>query len=111
MKPRKEEISKEAMGLLKKAKSIAKRIDAIEKSQPGYSVAFETSPHEISLESESGGLTRNVHYTTNNHLLTAEDVKNKGATSKSVNLDTMPMNERGNNSGRLIEGGPGPKLD
>jgi len=111
MKPRKEEVSKEAIDLLKKAKKIDKRIDAIEKSQPGYSVAFQTSPHEISLQSESGGLTRNAHYNTNNHLLESEDVKNKGATSKSVNIDTMPMNERGNNEGRLIEGGPGPKLE
>jgi len=111
LKPRKEEVSKEVMDLLKKAKSIDKRINKIEKSQPGYSVAFETSPHEISIQSESGGQTRNAHYTTNNHLLNAEDVKNKGATSKSINLDTMPMNERGDNSGRFVDGGNGPKLD
>tara|TARA_R100000008_G_scaffold62249_1_gene39515 strand:+ start:938 stop:1273 length:336 start_codon:yes stop_codon:yes gene_type:complete len=111
LKPRKEDVSKEVMDLLKKAKNIDKRIDKIEKSQPGYSVAFETTPHEISLQSESGGQTRNAHYTTNNHLLEVADVKNKGASSSKVNLDTMPMNERGDNSGRLIEGGDGPKLD
>jgi hypothetical protein len=114
LKPRKEEVSKEVMSLLKKAKSIDKRIDAIEKSQPGYSVAFKTSPHEISLQSESGGLTRNAHYTTNNHLLESEVVKNKGADKSTTDLDSLgrKLNTHDQNKGHEdFAGGDAPKLE
>ena len=60
--------------------------------------------HDISFESESGGRTRNAHYQTNNHLIESQDVSNKGASSETINLDSIPMNERGDNSGRLVEG-------
>ena len=99
-----EEYGKDMEDLLVKAESLAKRLDDIEKAQPNYSVAFETTPHDISFESESGGRTRNAHYSTNNHLIESQDVANKGASSESVNFDTTPMNERGDNTGRLVEG-------
>jgi len=98
------EISKEAIDLLRKAQNLEQRLDEIEKAEPNYSVAFETTPHDISFESESGGRTRNAHYNTNNHLIESQDMPNKGASSEKVNLDSMPMNERADNSGRLIEG-------
>ena len=98
------EMSKMAFDLLKKAQNLEKRLDDIEKAEPNYSVAFETTPHDISFESESGGRTRNAHYQTNNHLIESQDVSNKGASSETINLDSIPMNERGDNSGRLVEG-------
>jgi hypothetical protein len=114
LRPRKEEASKEAYELLRKAKKISERIDTLEKAQPGYSTAFKTSPHDISLESESGGRTRNAHYNTNNHLLEAKDVKNAGASKSSVDLDSMgkKLNTHDKNAGHEeFAGGDGPKLD
>ena len=101
VKPRYEEASSEAYNLLKRAKELE---DRIEKAAPNFAVTFNTDPQDVMLVSESGGHTRNAHYTTNQHLLESTDVANKGATSESVNIDTIPMNERGDQSGRLVEG-------
>lgn len=101
VKPRYEEASTEAYDLLKRAKELE---DRIEKAAPNFVTSFNTNPQDVMLVSESGGHTRNAHYTTNQHLLDSTDVANKGATSESVNLDGIPMNERGDQSGRLVEG-------
>jgi hypothetical protein len=114
LKPRKEEASKEALELLRKANQLDERIEEIQKAEPGYSVAFETTPHEISIESESGGRTRNAHYTTNNHLLSAEDMKNKGASKSTTDLDSLSrkLNTHDQNTGHEdFVGGDGPKLE
>lgn len=114
MRPRKEEASKEAYELLRKAKSISERIDTLEKASPDFKTTFSTEPHNVSFESESGGRTRNAYYTTNNHLLDAKDVKNAGASKSSVDLDSMgkKLNTHDLNSGHEeFAGGDGPKLD
>jgi len=114
LKPRREEVSKEAVDLLEKAKSVATRMDKLEKATPNYSTAFSTSPQDVSFESESGGRTRNAHYNTNNHLLEAKDIKNAGATKSTVNLEGMSskLNTHDANTGHeSFEGGDSPKLD
>ena len=114
MKPRREEVSKEAVDLLEKAKSVASRMDKLEKATPNYSTDFKTTPHDVSFESESGGRTRNAHYNTNNHLLEAKDIKNAGATKSTVNLEGMSskLNTHDANTGHeSFEGGDSPKLD
>tara|TARA_R100000005_G_C5001383_1_gene208584 strand:+ start:2939 stop:3283 length:345 start_codon:yes stop_codon:yes gene_type:complete len=114
LRPRKEEVSKEVIDLLTKAKNMEKRIDEIQKSQPGFSVSFKTEPHHVGFESESGGRTRSAYYNTNNHLLESKDVKNAGATKSSVNIDSMSreLNTHDANTGHeSFEGGDAPKLD
>lgn len=114
MRPRKEEASKEAYNLLRKAKQISERIDTLEKASPNYSTTFSTTPQDVSFESESGGRTRNAYYNTNNHLLDAKDVKNAGASKSSIDLDSMgkKLNTHDKNSGHEeFAGGDGPKLD
>jgi|TARA_R100000742_G_C4275760_1_gene96437 hypothetical protein len=106
-KPRFTEVSEEVADMFLKANAIADRIDSLEKAQPEYSVSFNTKPQEIMLVSETGGQTRNSHYTTNNHLLDSDDVANKGARRFSVNLDALSpnMNPQGSPAkGHLTEG-------
>jgi len=58
-------------------------------SQPNFQISFDTKPQDVMFAAESGGQTRNAHYTTNQHLLDAEDVTNKGATSEAFNLESL----------------------
>lgn len=127
-KPRFTEVSEEVADMFLKANAIADRIDYLEKAkmcpcgsgkpkasccpnmqkaQPEYSVSFNTKPQEIMLVSETGGQTRNSHYTTNNHLLESDNVTNKGARRFSVNLDALSPNMNPQDSpakGHLTEG-------
>ena len=86
--------SKEAKNLLDKAQRLLKKADKLEKSadagsQPNFQVSFDTKPQNVMFTAESGGQTRNAHYSTNQHLLNSEDVANKGATSESFNLESL----------------------
>tara|TARA_R110002012_G_scaffold41648_4_gene113854 strand:- start:4135 stop:4650 length:516 start_codon:yes stop_codon:yes gene_type:complete len=77
-------------------------------SQPTFNVSFNTNPQGIGFVSETAGQTRSAYYTTNQHLLDSEDVANKGATSSSVNLETLggQMNpHEGSGVDRLDENG------
>ena len=58
-------------------------------SQPNFQVSFNSKPQDVMFAAESGGQTRNAHYSTNQHLLDSEDVANKGATSESVSMDKL----------------------
>ena len=58
-------------------------------SQPNFQVSFNSKPQDVMFAAESGGQTRNAHYSTNQHLLDSEDVANKGATSETFNLETL----------------------
>ena len=89
VKPRYEEASSEAYELLRKALELE---DRIEKAQPGFATSFDTKPGGVDFMAESGGQTRNVFYNTNQNTLDSDDVANKGASSESVNLDTLPIN-------------------
>ena len=125
MRPRYEDASTEAYNMLKKAHSLADRLDTLEKAKmcpcgsgkPQASCCpdmkkgnhhktqtFGTEPENAQFMIETGGQTYNAFYNTNQNLLESADIANKGATSESINLDAMPMNERGNQKGRLIEG-------
>lgn len=106
-KPRFTEVSGKISNMFLKANALAERLDSLEKAQPEYSVSFNTKPQDIMLVSETGGQTRNSHYSTNNHLLDSEDVTNKGARKFSVNLDALSpnMNPQGSPAkGHLTEG-------
>mgnify|MGYP003637708328 CR=1 FL=1 len=72
-----------------------------------YATTFSTEPGGVEFHSETGGQTRNAHYTTNQHLLDSTDVTNKGATNESVSLDSLSpkMNTHDRASeGRVDEG-------
>jgi hypothetical protein len=72
-----------------------------------YVTTFSTEPGGVEFHSETGGQTRNAHYTTNQHLLDSTDVTNKGATNESVSLDSLSpkMNTHDRASeGRVDEG-------
>lgn len=60
-----------------------------EGSQPGFTTSFDSTPMGVMFMSETGGQTRNAHYTTNQYPYNAEDVTNKGATSVQVSLDKL----------------------
>jgi uncharacterized protein YchJ len=125
MRPRYEDASTEAYNMLKKAHSLVDRLDTLEKAKmcpcgsgkpqasccPDMkkgdhhkSQTFGTEPENAQFMIETGGQTYNAFYNTNQNLLESADIANKGATSESINLDAMPMNERGNQKGRLVEG-------
>jgi len=89
MKPRYQETSDEVKKMLQKAESLVKRADEIEKG----------THHNATIESsESGGAefhivqgetSRNMFYTTNQSLLDSTDVANKGASSSSMDLESL----------------------
>ena len=93
MKPIPSPASHEAISQLERAQRLLKKAEKIEKSemgtQPGYDIKFDTKPQNIMFAAESGGQTRNAHYSTNQHLIDSEDVANKGATSESFNLESL----------------------
>lgn len=61
----------------------------MQKAEPGFSTTFGFEPQNIMFASESGGQTRNAYYSTNQHLITSQDVANKGSQSSSVNFDGL----------------------
>lgn len=66
---------------------------------------FSTEPASSQFMIETGGQTYNAFYNTNQSLLDAQDVANKGAKSESVNLDSVPMkNTHDDTVNRLVEG-------
>tara|TARA_R110000751_G_scaffold104207_1_gene199665 strand:+ start:907 stop:1284 length:378 start_codon:yes stop_codon:yes gene_type:complete len=124
VRPRYEEASTEAYDMLTKAHSLADRLDTLEKAKMcpcgsgkpqakccpdmkkgdhHYTTTFSTEPAGVEFHAESGGQTRNAFYTTNQSLLDVADIANKGATSESVNLETLPVNTH-DVVNRLIEG-------
>ncbi len=129
VRPRYEEASTEAYEMLKKAHSLADRLETLEKDSAKpmcscgsgraqnicpcggnvakgdhhYETTFSTEPAGVEFHAESGGQTRNAFYNTNQNLLDSTDVANKGATSESVNLDTLPLNTQ-DTVNRLVEG-------
>lgn len=106
VKPRYEETSSEVNELLRKALELEERANTLElqKGEHHKVQTFGTSPENAQFMIETGGQTYNQFYNTNQNLLESTDVTNKGATSESVNLEATPMNERGDQTGRLIEG-------
>ena len=106
VRPRYEEVSFEAQDLLRKALQLEKRIDELEvkKGDQHKLQTFGTEPENAQFMIETGGQTYNQFYNTNQNLLDSTDVANKGASSESVNLAAMPMTDRGNLKGRLVEG-------
>ena len=104
--PRYEDASSEVQGMLRKALQLEKRLDALEviKGEHHKLQTFGTEANNPQFMIETGGQTYNSFYNTNQNLLDSTDVANKGASSESVNLDAMPMTERGNQKGRLVEG-------
>jgi hypothetical protein len=62
---------------------------SMKKAEPGFSTTFGFEPQNIMFASESGGQTRNAYYSTNQHLITSQDVANKGSQSSSVNFDGL----------------------
>lgn len=76
-------------------------------SQPGYSTSFDSNPAGVMFMAESGGQTRNAHYTTNQYPYNGADVANKGSTSESVNFENLgqQMNPHHDSVPRQIENG------
>lgn len=129
MKPRYEAASPKAYEMLRKAEEIAARLDTLEKEAKcpscgmkkmecmakagcGSHVAkgvhhketsFGTQPEGVQFNIETGGQTYNAFYNTNQSLLDSEDIANKGASSESVNLDTLKVNTH-DTVDRLVEG-------
>ena len=54
---------------------------------------FNTNPETTQFMVETGGNTYHQQYSTNNSLLDSEDVANKGASSSSVNLESLNRNQ------------------
>tara|TARA_R100001510_G_C7613928_1_gene176653 strand:- start:255 stop:629 length:375 start_codon:yes stop_codon:yes gene_type:complete len=124
MKPRYEAASSEAYELLRKAHDVEQRLDALEKAKmcpcgsgkPQMSccpdmkkgehhkeTSFGTQPEGVQFNIETGGQTYNAFYNTNQSLLDSDDIANKGASSESVNLDTLKVNTH-DTVDRLVEG-------
>jgi hypothetical protein len=99
MKPRYEKVSNEAEALLKKASNLADRMAIIEKASPEYVESFNTKPQDVTFVSETGGQTKSAGYSTNGHLLDVEDVANKGASSSTVNFDSLANRMNSHQSG------------
>tara|TARA_R110002167_G_scaffold182779_2_gene383230 strand:+ start:6732 stop:7112 length:381 start_codon:yes stop_codon:yes gene_type:complete len=126
MKPRFEDASPEVYEMLNKAIELEEKLETLEKAKmcscgsgkpqavccpdmkkANYATTFSTEPGGVEFHSETGGQTRNAHYTTNQHLLDSTDVTNKGATNESVSLDSLSpkMNTHDRASeGRVDEG-------
>jgi hypothetical protein len=128
MKPRYEAASPKAYEMLRKAEEIAARLDTLEKEAKCPScgmkkmdcmmktgcgsmkkgthhkeTSFGTQPEGVQFNIETGGQTYNAFYHTNQSLLDSEDIANKGASSESVNLDTLKVNTH-DTVDRLVEG-------
>ncbi len=126
VKPRYEETSAEVVEMLKKAHEVEKRIDAIKKAklcpcgsgkpqasccpdmkkgEHHKSISFSTEPSSSQFMIETGGQTYNAFYDTNQSLLDAQDVANKGATKTSVTLDGARVNPQDKGyEGHVTEG-------
>jgi len=104
MKPRYDEMSKEAQLMMKKANDIIEQIDTLEKAKmcpcgSGKPMAsccpnmkkssYSMEPQNIAFDIETGGQTRNMFYTTNQSHLESTDVANKGATKTSADMDAL----------------------
>lgn len=55
--------------------------------------SFGTTPDASTFHIETGGNTYHQQYSTNNTLLESEDVANKGASSSSVNMESLNRNQ------------------
>ena len=90
MKPRFEPRNEEFTNLLNKANDLAGKVEkakAKRSSQPEYS-AKEGSEQGYEFRTQSAGKdnVKNQGFSTNNHLIQAEDVQNKGAIMETVML-------------------------
>jgi|TARA_R110000824_G_scaffold79010_4_gene199185 hypothetical protein len=107
VKPRYEETSAEVVEMLKKAIALEERIEKAEiaKAEHHNATSFSTEPSSAQFMIETGGQTYNAFYDTNQSLLDAQDVANKGATKTNVELDGARVNpqDRGY-EGHVTEG-------
>ena len=92
MKPRFEPRDEEFTDLLNKANELADKVEkakADRSSQPEYS-AKEGSEHGYEFRTQSAGKdnVKNQYFSTNNHLIEVEDIKNKGATMENSDVTT-----------------------
>ncbi len=87
MKPRFEPRDEDFDTLLHKAKEVEDRI-AKRSSQPEYTAKEGSTHGHQSFMTQSAGKdnVRSAGFSTNNHLIESEDVKNKGATSENSNV-------------------------
>tara|TARA_R100001079_G_scaffold95415_1_gene58450 strand:- start:3 stop:545 length:543 start_codon:yes stop_codon:yes gene_type:complete len=66
---------------------------------------FDTRPGGVQFVSESGGKTFNAQYQTNQSLLDADDVANKGSSSSSIDMQAeSSLRNPHDNINRLVEG-------
>ena len=68
---------------------------------------FNTNPETTQFMIETGGNTYHQQYSTNNSLLDSEDVANKGASSSTVNLESLNRNQNPHDNpapGHMTEG-------
>lgn len=89
MKPRYQEVSIETEKILQKAESLLNRIDTIEKGMVHNVSSFSTEPAGEEFHIVQGESSRNMFYTSNQSLLDSNDVANKGASSSSVNMESL----------------------
>lgn len=92
MKPRFEPRDEDFTNLLNKANELASKVEkakADKSSQPEYK-AKEGSEQGYEFMTQSAGKdnVRNQGFSTNNHLIEVEDVKNKGATMENSDVTT-----------------------
>jgi len=92
MKPRFEPRDEEFTNLLQKANELADKVEKAKSersSQPEYS-AKEGSEQGYEFRTQSAGKdnVKNQYFSTNNHLIEVEDVKNKGATMENSDVTT-----------------------
>tara|TARA_R100001230_G_C5689942_1_gene203170 strand:+ start:4175 stop:4588 length:414 start_codon:yes stop_codon:yes gene_type:complete len=111
MKPRYDEMTKDARNMLEKAEKLLEKAEKLQmvehkgKKVPHFAAdgkgandhkgkkvekaSFGMEPHNIAFDIETGGQTRNVFYYTNQATLDSTDVANKGATTSSVNMEGL----------------------
>ena len=113
MKPRFENTSTEYKQLMKQAADLEERIEKAQQSQPEYK-SKEGSEQSYEFKTQSAGKdnVKNQGFSTNNHLIQSEDVKNKGAISEKSNvLDKNPFYPTTDSTDRLVDvGGEGPVM-
>ena len=112
MKPRFESTSTEYKQLMKQAADLEERLEKAQQSQPEYKSKEGSEQNYEFMTHEAGKPNvRNQGFSTNNHLIESEDVKNKGSISEKSNvLDKNTFYPTVDNTERLVDGGSGPVL-
>jgi len=98
----------ECGGKMEKGSCMAKMgCGSMQKGEQHRVQSFGTTPDASTFHIETGGNTYHQQYSTNNTLLDSEDVANKGASSSTVNVESLNRQQNPHDNpapGHLTEG-------